>query len=552
MAATFSVNDGQIIESMRKQNVFSVLNELPDNTKKLISPKDVRDAFFTTWASSPIKITTPGISSTEYIGVDSSNPSDRDLKKVIFLGKRSYGNLEVMNSSLLNTNTADIFIYNTKPDLSNQDVTKVSILAGTDSSLWYYAPYISSIYSSSLSKIDMNLVNPSPVGGDINIVSSSGRVGINGIVFPTLSETSASASNGKILRYYGTYPSGYLRWDDATVTLSSIGSPNTPTNIYGSVVNVNGYPLEFINDGSVPNDIGDILQGASFSAGSFNGIYGTQNWPITEVIRKILYPYIEPVLSLSVTNTVTGTTYAEVGTTASVLVNAAVSIYARDSSEFISDWTLTGTTYSHSTTNGFSYTRIDGPYVVGGLPGTQFSLIANGSTYSQSNNSFVNYTFAVSNSSQTASSANYLFPVPFGFSYSVSSSINFISPFILKFDSGNSLTPAVLSSFISSTYSTKAIKPYPGLSQSIKMKANGTGYLHFTYPFSYGLLKMIKDTNGYIIHDVTTATSSLYTSFTYSSSITPFTPYNYYSTYRMYRTKLPCSYTGSGEFEFIF
>jgi hypothetical protein len=84
------------------------------------------------------------------------------------------------------------------------------------------------------------------------------------------------------------------------------------------------------------------------------------------------------------------------------------------------------------------------------------------------------------------------------------------------------------------------------------MKANGTGYLHFTYPFSYGLLKMIKDTNGYIIHDVTTATSSLYTSFTYSSSITPFTPYNYYSTYRMYRTKLPCSYTGSGEFEFIF
>ena len=153
MAATFSVNDGQIIESMRKQNVFSVLNELPDNTKKLISPKDVRDAFFTTWASSPIKITTPGISSTEYIGVDSSNPSDRDLKKVIFLGKRSYGNLEVMNSSLLNTNTADIFIYNTKPDLSNQDVTKVSILAGTDSSLWYYAPYISASYSSSLSKI---------------------------------------------------------------------------------------------------------------------------------------------------------------------------------------------------------------------------------------------------------------------------------------------------------------------------------------------------------------------------------------------------------------
>lgn len=552
MSATFSINIGSINESSNKSSIFSVLVDLPDNTKKMISPRDVRDAFFTTWASNPLKLTSPGTLSTQYVGIDSSNPGSRDVKVPILLGKRQYGNLDILNSNLIDTNNADIFLFNTKPDSVSQDSTKISILAGTDSTLYFTAPYIEAL--SSTASIDFNIVNPSPAGGAINIFSSIGRVAINGVVFPTANETSASASNGKILRYYGTYPNGYLRWDDSTVSLASVGSVNAPTYIYGSTVSVNGYPIEFIEPNSVPLAVGGIAQGSSFSAGSFNNpVSGTySNWPISEVLRELLYPYVEPVLSISVTNAVTGTTYAEVGTTASVSVNAAVSIYARDSSEFISDWTLTSTTYSHSTNSGVGYTRIDGPYVVEGLPGTQFSLIANGSTYSQSNNSLVNYTFAVSNSSQTASSANYGFPVPFGFSYSVSDTIQFISPFILKFDSNNSLTAPVLSSFISSTYSNKAIKPYPGLSQSIKMKANGTGYLHFTYPLSYGLLKMIKDPNGYIIHDVTTATSSLYTSFTYSSSITPAVPYTYYSTYRMYRTKLSCSYTGSGEFEFIF
>ena len=61
MSATFSINVGQIIESSKKEDVFKVLLDLPDNTKKMISPKDIRDAFFTTWASSPIKLTTPNI-----------------------------------------------------------------------------------------------------------------------------------------------------------------------------------------------------------------------------------------------------------------------------------------------------------------------------------------------------------------------------------------------------------------------------------------------------------------------------------------------------------
>ena len=86
------------------------------------------------------------------------------------------------------------------------------------------------------------------------------------------------------------------------------------------------------------------------------------------------------------------------------------------------------------------------------------------------------------------------------------------------------------------------------------MNVNGTGYLYFTYPYSYGDLTMIKDPNGFIIHDVTNPTASLYTNFTYSVSpiLTNLITGATYGTYKMYRTLITCSYTGDGEFEFIF
>ena len=540
MSATFSINVGQIIESSKKEDVFKVLLDLPDNTKKMISPKDIRDAFFTTWASSPIKLTTPNISSnTTYIGIDSSNPSNRDIKRPIYIGKRQFGNLDIMNNTLLSTNNADIFFYNTKPDNVSQNSTKISILAGTDSNLHYSAPYIESL--SGTNSISLNLVNPSPYSGGLNIVSTSGRVAINGIVFPTIAETTASASNGRILRYYGQYPNGYLRWDESTVSLSSFGTPGLPTYVWGSTVSVNGFPIEFISDDLVPVKTGGIEIGSSFSSGSFNNpnTLTQSNWPISEVLRKFLYPYIPPVLELSVINPQTGGTYAEVGTTPSFIVSASVSIFPRNSSEWVSDWTLTGTTYSHTT-------RTDGPYTITGLPGTQLSFTASGATYSQNTNTVLDYIFSLSNNGFTASG------YPFGFSYSATASVQFISPFYSKFDSASDLNNIIdrsskLSSIITSTSSTKSIIPKPDL--SISMNVNGTGYLYFTYPYSYGDLTMIKDPNGFIIHDVTNPTASLYTGFTHSSP-TP-GPIGY-GTYKMYRTLITCSYTGDGEFEFIF
>ena len=85
MSATYSVNIGTQFETTRK-DMLSVLKDLPDNTHKLISPRDVRDAFLSTWANSPFK-QTKTISGIEYIGLDSGNPADRDIKEKIFLGK---------------------------------------------------------------------------------------------------------------------------------------------------------------------------------------------------------------------------------------------------------------------------------------------------------------------------------------------------------------------------------------------------------------------------------------------------------------------------------
>jgi hypothetical protein len=60
--------------------------------------------------------------------------------------------------------------------------------------------------------------------------------------------------------------------------------------------------------------MGGIPQGFSFSENSFeNDNGGFQNWPVTEVLRKMLYPYTPPFYELKSTNLVNNTIYAEVG-----------------------------------------------------------------------------------------------------------------------------------------------------------------------------------------------------------------------------------------------
>lgn len=534
MPATYSINVGQVTESYRKPDIFSVLSDLPNNTQKLISPKDVRDAFLSTWANSSFKVTSGETSPLiEYIGLDSGNPEDRDIKKRILLGKRSFVNLDIMNSTLLNNNSADIFIYNTKSDSSPQDSTKVAILAGTNSLLHTNAPYIEGYATASA--IDLNIVNPSPSGGDINIFSSTGRVAINGIVFPTTAETSASASNGKILRYVGTYPFGSLQWDESTVTISDIGTPGSPTNIYGDPILLNGYPLEFIDDTLVPVNVGGITAGSSFPADSFTaGGYTTpglgQDWPLSEVLRKILYPYIEPVLQLNVTNPITGNTYAEAGTTPSLQFDWSITTYARDNNEDISDFFFREDRSDTRFKYGSSFSDI---------PGSLTSSTFNYSTYNTGGT--MEMSLHVSTVVGVTSSS-----FPFGYSFSSTEYVTWVDPIFYGFSNTiatNNVTLQTVTSALS-----KDILPYLGTSYSYYEPYSGNGYLYFIHPNGFTTdIQYIKDPNGFVIYDYTSPTYSTFT----SSNITLTTSYGNIP-YVVWRTTGTVSYTGTGEFEFIF
>jgi hypothetical protein len=551
MPATYSINVGTAIEAYRKPDIISVLKDLPNNTHKLISPRNVRDAFFSVWASSPFKQTT-NLAGIEYIGIDSGNPSNRDIKQKILIGKRSYANLDIMSDSLLSNEAPDIYFYNTKPDsYLTQSVTKVAILAGTNSSLYGTAPYIESRVDGLSNHFEIR--NPSLNKGPISIFSATGRVAINGILFPTVAETATAsgAANGRILKYSGSYPNGYLKWSDITFDETNVGMAGLPTNIYGSPVRLNGYSLEFVDGSVVPLPVGGVPSGFSFSSNTFYNPTGAtyQNWPLSEVLRKIIYPYVEPSVSIRAINNTAGqpsaigTSYSKANATANVSLTYDITIYPRTPDEYVSNYyILTHQKWASNivATAGTPYSGLS----FSGLPGKTFSttLSLNASSAGGVSGGQFIYTIAISNVPGTTI-AGYPLSAPylnFGWSYSATTTMNFIKPLYYGFISATvSAMPAA--------GLTELIKPYPGPSASMSLNINGTGYLHFAYPAQNGIggnpsltaLKSIKDPNGFSIHSSSAPGSS---AFTYSTI----------SGWHVYRTVNICSYTGDYNFEFTF
>ncbi len=525
MSVTYSINIGQITESSSKKTINQVLSKIPDNFQKLINPKDIRDAILTNWANSVFKIIEQG--QFKYIGLDTGDPNNIDLKNKILIGKRRFSGIEVMNQTLLSSDS-DIFFYNTKPDNLNQDSTKITILAGNNLISFNNSPYIEAKKLID-NKVELNINSIT----DLNITSESGNVSINNVKFPTIQDNQ-NLINNKVLKYNGQYPNGQLIWSDLEFSEVNIGSTNSNTNLEGDVT-INGYPLEFIEDMLVPSDIGGITQGFSFSENSFN----SQNWPLSEVIRKMIYPYIEPKLELSVINTLTNSSLAEIGSTASLSISYSITSYAREENEYIRDFFLKDNNNS-VVVNGMSFSS---------LPGETLNA-----TSSTSKNSLldVEYTLFVSNNWDNL--LNLTYSNTFGFSYSVSKTIEYINPFVSKFNTN----PFILSGLDAKnglkdilTTGNKLISKFPGDGKSILIGATGSGYLYLSYPNSYGQAKKIKDPNGFIIHNSEQLDVS---AFTYSTqlNISPSIPLDYYTNYIIYQTLLPCSYNGLGKFEIIF
>jgi hypothetical protein len=299
---TYSINVGTVTEANSLSDLNSVLNQLPDNTSQLIAPVDVRNAVLTGWSNIVFKPTTVSASSVEYIGIDSS-PAGIALKEKISIGKRNLLGSDIMDDTLLNSDS-DVFIFNTKPDLVDQSSTKVSILAGPSSSFYYVAPYVESLYSIGATQnyVDLNLVSPT---GNINLISNSQYVTINGLYFPTFTQ-SLVAAPGDVLRYASD---GYLEWYPmGAINIDTIIQSGT-VSITGHPVLINGSPIELTNPRPVPVTIGGVTAGTTFSS-----------TPVVTVLNNLLYPYVPPMvyIDLNVPTGISQSVYVEQGSIATL------------------------------------------------------------------------------------------------------------------------------------------------------------------------------------------------------------------------------------------
>lgn len=467
----------------------SILNILPDNTSKLIAPKDVRDSSYTIWENIVFKPTNAG--GDEYIGIDQV-----DLQEKILIGKKSVGGQYVMNSSLLSTDV-DIFFYNTKtepfasPSTTNYDTT-VAFLAGTGSNVssgLITAPYIKSTvvvnggtYSNT---IDFNIVNPSGYyegltekGGNINILSNNGNIILNGLRFPTYQENIVGSSQDNyILKYKWLGGIPFAMWEQlgTSSTNDTLYSAAT-VSISGSPVVLNGLPINFTDLTPVPEAIGGVAQYATFS-----------NVPVTEVLRSILYPYIAPLLSTSLNYTL-----VQAGDTTTANATRLTYTIVKNSTYPITSLILTPGAYSpalvatSSVSNGTYTTDVQPTFNTNVLTGTM---------------SYISYTWSMSltdgyvTSKTSTSGLKIVIPWYYGtatISCTMSSGVGNINNIL-----GTSYTSVLdkLTPFLAEpalTASTTYNK------DSIVLTGNNK-YIYFGYPADYPDLSSIYDQNGYLV-----------------------------------------------------
>jgi hypothetical protein len=269
-----TVQEGDSFEIANNTALNSFLQRLKDNTDGFIEPKPIRDAMITAWANNAFKETYVG--SKRYIGIDTLNPSkpNKDLKLKMLFGKRSFDNVDILDETLISNDT-DIYFFNTKEDLEDQNTTKLSFLAGTDSDLYADAPYISSQFISDVEALSMSIV-----ANDSISFKSDSNTTVNNIKFPNTEDSESEDINNKILIYNNS--SNELDWGNFVVTLDNIGDEDEELNMLGRV-NVNGFPLDFTDDRKLPVNIGGLIQGETFGANS-----------ISELLKRIVYPNQAP------------------------------------------------------------------------------------------------------------------------------------------------------------------------------------------------------------------------------------------------------------------
>lgn len=459
---TFSINIGTSTEASNYNIIGAtavdftpILDVLHDNTDKEINPKDIRDAILTSYSSSAFKQTVASQSTISYIGIDNVNTdySNKDVKSKIYFGKRFYTGTnsthDVMSSSLLNSD-GDIFFYNTKKDTVPNNRTRISILSGASSSLYSNSPYIQSqiVTVGTYSSLSLDFINPTLLGGTattLNLNSNYGTVSVNNILFPRPQESAGSvigltaAGDDRVL----AWDNGKLGWTNITFNASSfIGVTGSPINIYGTPVNVNGIPFEFTDSNPCTVAIGDIKLGETFSSVS-----------IVEMLRRIAYPYLAPICSLSILPPYSSG-YVEIGT--SPIVKLSYSITKRSLPTQTSLFSyMIPSSYPPITTSEYST-------VTGTVSGVVITPITSATS---------SFTVTVSDGTQ---------------SNSVTTTLKGVYPYFYGFSSLSTMTTAGLATL------TKIIEP----KTDKNIDVYGSGNFYFIYDNNYPALSSIYDNNG--------------------------------------------------------
>jgi hypothetical protein len=403
-------------ESSNLLGIDDIIIGIPDNNNNLITPRNLRDAVYTTWVNNIFKQTNS--SGVNYIGLDSDNASNI-LTIPFYFGKRKYLGNNVMTPILLNNGT-DIFFYNNKPDSVTQS-TIVTFLAG-DSTLFNKAPYI--ITSATNSGLDISVINPN---GNINLLSASNsNIYLNGYQFPS-SNTASSIGNSLVLS-----DNNILTWK--TVDFSY-------TNVVG-----------------MPASFQAFSKGKTFS-----------NATLTDIITGILYPYVSPSVSLSLTLTYHPTDgsnnyFIEVGSGIGNILNYIPNVKPISLSATVS--------FSNSNTIGLTTSTIS---TVSNVPQNSTYAVGGTASFPYLNSGNFSYTITAIDGSSTQSSTKtvtIVYPYFYGMSSvplsGITASLNSLSKYI-------------------TTQTTLFELPN---------NLNGSGqYVYFLVPKEHGLITDILDTS---------------------------------------------------------
>jgi hypothetical protein len=527
--ATFSTSptDANLLSG-----ILDVVSVIEDNTQKAISPKDLRDGFYTLWENTIFKPTTITGSTIKYIGVDQyqlQDISDTNIYPKVYFGKKQVLGSFIMSSGLLdnavdNIDKIDYFFYNMKNSSLYGSDTAISILAGTQSFQRndgkILAPVLkSTVVSTSYGNyINFNISNYSSVstgatyyGGDINILSDKGYVSFNNFLFPKQSEIT-SDKDGYVLKYKWSAGQAYGYWESAfSQSITSINYPQGQVTITGNPIVLNGY--RFTDANIVATGIGGIRAGETFS-----------DVDVLDVLRRIIYTYVPPQVTTKITLASTGSevVYIESGTNPNTLRL---------------NWTVrVNSTYSVPVNS-----IIVNPSVTGTLPTTPLTSTSNIGTLTPNLSpleynvtlpkpyNIINYTFSVKDTNPNGRTQSSSSTLKIVLPYFYGTSQNFATT-----SNGQPNDPNNINSLLGTSENAPInklnrilVEPIIGTptysnnqnlfitTKGLGLDPDGIGYIYFGYPSYYPLLKEIVDSNGLVV-------TSRFT--TYSINITDLPP----------------------------